>query len=83
MDQCSADGSVFDADEVADAEVRILFTLADLDELWVAPALSMALTNDHSARAAPSGNRTRTYQGTLLREWQSDLLAFSVSPLWS
>ncbi len=29
-------GTVFDVEEAAEAELRILFTLADIDELYVA-----------------------------------------------
>ena len=31
---------MFDAEEAASAEIRILFTLADIDELWAPPVVA-------------------------------------------
>lgn len=34
-------GTVFDVEEAAESELRIVFTLADIDELWVGITLKL------------------------------------------
>lgn len=55
---------VFDVDEATQAEMRILFTLADIDELYVALDLLVAIANSFSARAAPSGKQIYLFRET-------------------